>query len=69
MNLKENEFIFHAGTKFFNNQVLSNGGRVLNFVIRSKEFNKSRNKILKLIDQLDWKDGFFRKDIGYRVID
>jgi phosphoribosylamine--glycine ligase len=30
MNLKENEFIFHAGTKFFNNQVLSNGGRVLN---------------------------------------
>ena len=69
MNLKENEFIFHAGTKFFNNQVLSNGGRVLNFVIRSKEFNKSRDKIFKLIDQLDWKDGFFRKDIGYRVID
>ena len=69
MNLKENEFIFHAGTKFFNNQVLSNGGRVLNFVIRSKEFNKSRDKIFKLIDQLDWKDGFFRKDIGYKVID
>ena len=69
MNLKENEFIFHAGTKFFNNQVLSNGGRVLNFVIRSKEFNESRDKILKLIDQLDWKDGFFRKDIGYKVID
>tara|TARA_S200000501_G_scaffold362400_1_gene391843 strand:+ start:472 stop:1734 length:1263 start_codon:yes stop_codon:yes gene_type:complete len=69
MNLKENEFIFHAGTKFFNNQVLSNGGRVLNFVIRSKEFNESRDKIFKLIDQLDWKDGFFRKDIGYKVID
>ena len=69
MNLKENEFIFHAGTKFFNNQVLSNGGRVLNFVIRSKEFNESRNKIFKLIDRLDWKDGFFRKDIGYKVID
>ena len=69
MNLKETEFIFHAGTKFFNNQVLSNGGRVLNFVIRSKEFNESRDKIFKLIDQLDWKDGFFRKDIGYRVID
>ena len=69
MILKENEFIFHAGTKFFNNQVLSNGGRVLNFVIRSKEFNESRNKIFELIDRLDWKDGFFRKDIGYKVID
>ncbi|MDC3087563.1 phosphoribosylamine--glycine ligase [Candidatus Pelagibacter sp.] len=69
INLKENEFIFHAGTKFSNNQVLSNGGRVLNFVIRSKEFNESRDKIFKLIYQLDWKDGFFRKDIGYKVID
>ena len=69
INLKHNEFIFHAGTKFLNNQILSNGGRVLNFVIRSKEFNEGRNKIFKLIDLLDWKNGFFRKDIGHKVID
>ena len=69
INLKNNEFIFHAGTKFLNDQILSNGGRVLNFVIRTKEFKEGRNEIFKLIDQLDWKDGFFRKDIGYKVID
>mgnify|MGYP001963847783 CR=1 FL=1 len=69
INLKNNEFIFHAGTKFLNDQILSNGGRVLNFVIRTKEFKEGRNEIFKLIDQLDWKDGFFRKDIGHKVID
>jgi len=69
INLKSNEFIFHAGTKFINNQILSNGGRVLNFVIRSKELKEGRKEIFKLIDQLDWGNGFFRKDIGYRVID
>ena len=69
INLKNNEFIFHAGTKFLNNQILSNGGRVLNFVIRSKELKEGRKEIFKLIDQLDWKEGFFRKDIGYKVID
>ena len=69
INLKKNEFIFHAGTKFLNNKILSNGGRVLNFVIRSKELKEGRKEIFKLIDQLDWKDGFFRKDIGYKVID
>ena len=69
IKLKNNEFIFHAGTKFLNDQILSNGGRVLNFVIRTKEFKEGRNEIFKLIDQLDWKNGFFRKDIGYKVID
>ena len=69
INLKKNEFIFHAGTKRKNRNIFSNGGRVLNFVIRSEEFKDGRDKIFKLIQQLNWKGGFFRKDIGYKVID
>tara|TARA_B100001057_G_scaffold234256_1_gene234588 strand:- start:929 stop:2191 length:1263 start_codon:yes stop_codon:yes gene_type:complete len=69
INLKKNEFIFHAGTKSINRNIFSNGGRVLNFVIRSEEFKDGRDKIFKLINQLNWKGGFFRKDIGYKVID
>ena len=69
INLKQNEFIFHAGTKQNNNQLLSNGGRVLNFVIISKDFLESRDRAHKLIEKLDWKSGFYRKDIGYKVID
>ena len=68
IKLNENEYIFHAGTKNENGKVLSNGGRVLNFVIRSKNFENSRNKAIDLIKQINWDDGFYRKDIGFKVI-
>ncbi len=67
--LKENEFIFHAGTKNEGNKIISNGGRVLNFVVRSKNFKENRDRAINLIKQLNWENGFFRKDIGHQVID
>ena len=69
LTLDDNEFIFHAGTILKDNRLLSNGGRVLNFVSKSKNFKESRNKVLNLIRKLNWKNGHFRKDIGYKVID
>ena len=69
LNLNDNEFIYHAGTKNINKKIVSNGGRVLNFVIRSKNFKENRNKIINLIKKLNWSNGFYRKDIGYKVID
>ena len=69
MVLNNDEYIFHAGTKNDNYKILSNGGRVLNFVILSKKFSESRKKALSLIDQINWPNGFFRKDIGHKVID
>jgi len=68
MDLNEKEFIFHAGTIKKNNKILSNGGRVLNLVVRSKDFKFSRNSAIKLINKIAWDDGFFRKDIGFKVI-
>ncbi len=68
MILKNNEFIFHAGTKKLDNKIFSNGGRVLNFVVRSKNFKDGREKAIKLINNLKWDNGFFRKDIAYKVI-
>ena len=69
IKLNQNEFIFHAGTKKEKDKILSNGGRVLNFVIRSDSFKNNRQKAINLINQINWKNGFFRKDIGYKVID
>ena len=66
--LKKNEYIFHAGTKNYKNKIYSNGGRVLNFVVISDDFKISREKTIQLILKLDWHDGFFRKDIGFKVI-
>ena len=69
IKLEKNEFIFHAGTVINNESILSNGGRVLNFVVKSNEFKVCREKAIKLIDQISWNNGFYRKDIGYKVID
>ena len=67
--LKNGEYIFHAGTKNLDSQILSNGGRVLNFVIKSNDFKTCRDKAIKLINQIDWVNGFYRKDIGYKAIE
>ena len=69
--LQENEsqFIYHAGTKLSDEKYYSTGGRVLNFVSISEEFKEARDKCLNLIKKLNWKNGHFRDDIGYKVID
>ena len=69
INLQEGEFIFHAGTLNNNQKIFSNGGRVLNFVIKSNDFKNCRNRGLELINKLNWDNGFHRKDIGFKVID
>jgi phosphoribosylamine--glycine ligase len=67
--LDENNFIFHAGTKKENNKIYATGGRVLNFISLSDDFLKARNEIHEYIKKLDWNGGFYRKDIGFKVID
>jgi phosphoribosylamine--glycine ligase len=66
--LKNEEFIFHAGTKSLNSKTFSKGGRVLNFVVISKDFKECRNIATNLIKELNWPNGFYRKDIGFKVI-
>ena len=68
IKLSKNEFIFHAGTKSKNGKVYSNGGRVLNISSMGNNFKKIRENILKIIKKISWKSGFFRKDIGWKVI-
>ena len=68
IELSQDQFIFHAGTKKINNKIYSNGGRVLNVVARSNNFQDCRHKALNLIKKINWEDGFFRKDIGHKVI-
>ncbi len=66
--IKKGNFIYHAGTKLENNNFVSNGGRVLNITSIGNNFKKIRYNIIKLIKKLNWKGGFYRKDIGWRVI-
>ncbi len=73
-NLKEfkstkDNFIFHAGTKSLENKILAVGGRVINFVNISDKYSSSRKEIINQIKKLNWENGFYRSDIGHKVID
>ena len=69
ITLNKDEYCYHAGTKKMGDKIYSVGGRVLNFVCLSENFSKSRIRIFELIKSLNWSGGFYRKDIGYKVID
>ncbi len=64
----ENNQIFHAGTYEKNNKIYSNGGRVLNITTSSENLIEARDKSLTNIKKINWPDGFFRRDIGWKVI-
>ena len=69
INLDQNQKIYHAGTKIKNEDIVSNGGRVLNFVNLSRTFKKARESNIKLIEEINWPNGFYRNDIGFNVIE
>ena len=68
VKFNENEYCYHAGTEL-KEQIYATGGRVLNFVCLSDNFLECRTKVMNLINYLGWAGGFYRKDIGYKVID
>ena len=69
IKLDISESLFHAGTVKKDNKIYATGGRVLNFVSISDNFSNAKKNIIKNLDKLDWSGGFYRKDIGYKVID
>ena len=68
IELNSQDFLFHAGTIEKGGKFFSVGGRVLNFISLSDEFSKARENINKYLRKLNWTGGFYRKDIGYKVI-
>ena len=65
----KSEQIFHAGTIKKNNKIFSNGGRVLNSTVSLNTMKASRDKALKLLDQVKLENKYYRKDIGWRAIE
>ncbi len=64
----KNNQIFHAGTYKKNNKIFSNGGRVLNITSVAESLSKARDQSLMNLKKINWTDGFFRKDIGWKAI-
>ncbi len=68
VKLSKGDYIYHAGTKYIHDKIVSAGGRVLNITSIGNNFLKIRKKIISNIKRLDWKNGFYRSDIGWKVI-
>ena len=68
IELNYEDYLFHAGTLEKEGKIFSIGGRVLNFVSLSNEFINARENVNKYLNKLNWTGGFYRKDIGYKVI-
>ncbi|MEO1309237.1 MAG: phosphoribosylglycinamide synthetase C domain-containing protein, partial [Pseudomonadota bacterium] len=60
--------LFHAGTLKDDGKVLANGGRVLNATGRGATLEEAHQRAYALAEQIKWKEGFYRKDIGWRVL-
>lgn len=57
--------VFHAGTKFENGKVVSNGGRVLAVTSFGNDFQEAIKKSYQNIAKLNFDKMYFRKDIGF----
>ncbi len=68
IELGEHDYLFHAGTLKKDEKVYAVGGRVLNFVSLSDTFNEAKIKIMKNLEKLSWSGGFYRRDIGNKVL-
>ncbi|MEM8823451.1 MAG: phosphoribosylamine--glycine ligase [Pseudomonadota bacterium] len=59
---------FHAGTALADGRMVANGGRVLGMTARGQSLTEARDKAYALVDGVDWADGVWRRDIGWRAL-
>ncbi len=67
--IDQDNLCYHAGTNISNDGIIATSGRVLNFISLSNNFLDAKVSIIKNLEKLNWSGGFYRKDIGYKVID
>jgi phosphoribosylamine---glycine ligase len=60
--------VFHAGTAREGGLVIANGGRVLNVCASATTLAEARDRAYEAIGRIDWPEGFFRRDIGWRAL-
>ena len=61
--------VFHAGTALSNGALTAKGGRVLAVTAVADSFANARARVYRAVDQIDFADGFFRRDIGWRELE
>ncbi|MCF6316344.1 MAG: phosphoribosylamine--glycine ligase [Marinosulfonomonas sp.] len=60
--------VFHAGTGLRDGKIIATGGRVLNITARGRSLAEARQRAYGMVDAVDWAQGFYRRDIGWRAL-
>jgi phosphoribosylamine--glycine ligase len=60
--------VFHAGTTQSDGGLVAKGGRVLAVTAVADTFANARARVYRAVDQIDFADGFHRRDIGWREL-
>ena len=60
--------VFHAGTALGDQGLVATGGRVLAVTASAETFANARARAYRAVDQIDFADGFHRRDIGWREL-
>ncbi len=61
--------IFQAATDRNGEHLVANGGRVLNVTALGKTVAEAQARAYAAIDKIDWPEGFYRRDIGWRAVE
>ncbi len=68
LSSSSSQMCFHAGTKKEANNLVANSGRVLSFTARGETLAEAQSLAYKMAKSIDWKEGFYRTDIGWRAL-
>jgi phosphoribosylamine---glycine ligase len=62
------QMVFHAGTKAVDGTICADGGRVLNVTARGATLAEAHARAYGMVDQVNWPQGVYRRDIGWRAL-
>ena len=61
-------FVYHAGTKFADNQFTTAGGRVLGITATAGNLQDALDKAYAGVEKISWEQVHYRHDIGQRAL-
>ncbi len=64
---KDGYYVFHAGTKFKDGKIVTNGGRVLGVVATGDDLKKARANAYEAVKLVDFDNKYCRSDIGKAI--
>ena len=66
---EENDLkLFHAGTRYEDDKIITSGGRVFCATALGNDLKEAQEKAYNLVNSVDFEGSFFRKDIGFKGI-